>query len=343
MSDWYYSHDGQQKGPVPISELERLVSNGNFDPEKDLVWREGMSDWKPVGSVPELQLRTDQPPESVSHTFESPEPAADPENPYAAPAVQSADHYPTDGSELPEIQPGTEPINIGATIAGAFELTKRHFGMILAIGVIMFAISAGVGLIMGFIDTLIGYTPPDVAELGFSTENPEIDAALAGALDQGSVLNRIVSAIVDVFLGLGIIRVGLNIIDGKSYTIGTLFSQGSVTLRAFLAQILFGLMVGVGLVLLIVPGIYLALRFGQYQHAIVDKGMGIFEAFSYSSRITQDTKMPLLGLIIVLALINVAGFIALIVGLVFTIPLTTLAGILAYRWMQHGSAVVMPR
>ncbi len=55
MSDWYYSHDGQQKGPVPASELERLASSGEFDKAKDLVWREGMADWMPLASVPELQ------------------------------------------------------------------------------------------------------------------------------------------------------------------------------------------------------------------------------------------------------------------------------------------------
>ncbi|MEM1084012.1 MAG: DUF4339 domain-containing protein [Verrucomicrobiota bacterium] len=37
MSDWYYSHEGQQKGPVPVSELQRLAAEGQFDPEKDLV------------------------------------------------------------------------------------------------------------------------------------------------------------------------------------------------------------------------------------------------------------------------------------------------------------------
>ncbi len=54
MSEWYYAHDGEQKGPVPVSELHRLAANGDFDPVNDLVWREGMSDWKPAGTVPEL-------------------------------------------------------------------------------------------------------------------------------------------------------------------------------------------------------------------------------------------------------------------------------------------------
>jgi hypothetical protein len=54
MSQWYYAHDGKQSGPVPESELQRLAADGNFDPEKDLVWREGQPDWKPASTVPEL-------------------------------------------------------------------------------------------------------------------------------------------------------------------------------------------------------------------------------------------------------------------------------------------------
>lgn len=345
MSDWYYSHDGEQKGPVPASELQRLASSGGFDKEKGLVWREGMADWLPVSSVPELQLDTATPSAAPGSGLatDAPTGMTTQDNPYAAPAVQSVDTYPTEGSDLPEIEPGSQPVDIGAVLGRSFELTKRHFGMVLAIGIIMIAISAGTSLVMGFVDTLIGYTPPDVSDMGFSTDNEELDVALSAALDQGSILNRIVCTIVDLFLGLGIVRVGLNIIDNKPYTIGTLFSQSSVTLNAFLGQILFALMLVVGFLLLIVPGVYLALRFGQYQNAIVDKKMGVFEAFSYSARITRDTKLPLLGLFILIFLINIAGAIALLVGLIFTVPLTTAAGLVAYRWMQHGMTITEDR
>jgi hypothetical protein len=343
MSDWYYSHDGQQKGPVPVSELERLADDGEFDPEKDLIWREGMADWKPAASVPELQFRARGSTEIQPSKVEALPQASGPGNPYASPAVQSVDHYPTDGSDLPDIEPGSEPIIIGAVIGRAFELTKRHFGMVLAIGVIMYAISSGVSLVMDSVDSLTGYTPADVSELGFSTDDPTTDALLSNALDSGSILNQIVCTVVNVFLGLGITRVGLNIIDGKPYTIGTLFSQSSVTIRATFAQVLFVIMVGLGTLLLIFPGIYLGLRFGQYQNAIVDKNMGIFEAFGYSAHITQGTKMPLFGLYIMMFLIILGGALALVVGLIFAIPLMTAVGLVGYRWMQHGSAVTADR
>lgn len=56
MSDaqWYYAEDGEQKGPVALAEIQRLVSAKRIQAE-DLVWREGMEDWLPLGEVAELR------------------------------------------------------------------------------------------------------------------------------------------------------------------------------------------------------------------------------------------------------------------------------------------------
>ncbi len=48
--DWYYARGGKQMGPVPSTELKRLAAAGELTPD-DLVWREGLSEWAPAGSV----------------------------------------------------------------------------------------------------------------------------------------------------------------------------------------------------------------------------------------------------------------------------------------------------
>jgi hypothetical protein len=50
QDEWYYARDGRQSGPVSDQELRRLVNDRTLRPE-DLVWREGMADWEPAGSV----------------------------------------------------------------------------------------------------------------------------------------------------------------------------------------------------------------------------------------------------------------------------------------------------
>jgi hypothetical protein len=137
------------------------------------------------------------------------------------------------------------------------------------------------------------------------------------------------------------VRIGLNVVSGKAFSVGMLFGQGDKLFRGFFGGILFGIMVAIGLLLLIVPGIYLALRYGQYMNAIVDKNMGIMDSFAYSSRITENNRMNVFVIALFAILISVAGCLAFIVGILFAYPMTVVMWIVAYRWMQYGGRTVL--
>lgn len=51
--DWFYAQHNQQHGPVTLEALVNMLQQGHLQPG-DLVWREGMANWQPAGSVPEL-------------------------------------------------------------------------------------------------------------------------------------------------------------------------------------------------------------------------------------------------------------------------------------------------
>ena len=55
MSDaaWYYSDHRRQAGPVTADVLREMASSGRLTPQ-DLVWRDGMGDWRPASTVPEI-------------------------------------------------------------------------------------------------------------------------------------------------------------------------------------------------------------------------------------------------------------------------------------------------
>lgn len=349
MSEWYYAHGGEQKGPVPVSELQRLASTGDFDPASDLVWRDGMDDWKPASAVEELtaalQPAREAPPEATTGAEPAP-PAAGDFNPYAAPAapetVMASSGMPE--GERQEIPPGSDPLQVGACISRGFDLMKTNFGMVIAVVVIFGAISWGVGSVLGGIEAALGggvepgfEINPQTGELEPTT--PDITPAQVMV----SIVTNLINQFVSVFLALGMTRIGLNIVDGKEFTIGMMFGEASKLLRAFVASLIYGFGVAIGLLLLIVPGIYIALRFGQYQTAIVDRDMGVIESLAYSSRITEGQKWPLLGLWVLSFLIVIAGVLALCVGVIFAYPIVWLAASVAYRWMQYGSGVAQPR
>jgi GYF domain 2 len=48
--NWFYSVNGQQSGPVSDSQLDELLQSGKIN-SNTLVWHDGMTDWKPFGTV----------------------------------------------------------------------------------------------------------------------------------------------------------------------------------------------------------------------------------------------------------------------------------------------------
>ena len=54
VMSWYYSKNGTQLGPVAEAELSGKIKSGEVA-TSDLVWQEGMGDWKPASQVPAFQ------------------------------------------------------------------------------------------------------------------------------------------------------------------------------------------------------------------------------------------------------------------------------------------------
>jgi uncharacterized RDD family membrane protein YckC len=79
---WYYAiTEGNQQGPVATEELREMIRAGRLA-AKDLVWREGMSNWAEAGTVPELfppEMR--EVPTAVPLSYQSPPPQINYYNP----------------------------------------------------------------------------------------------------------------------------------------------------------------------------------------------------------------------------------------------------------------------
>lgn len=338
MNEWFYARGGQQSGPVTLDQLSELARGGGLDPEKDLVWNGSMPNWLPAGQVAGLfgAAAADSvpppPPEAVSVGAE----AVGTENPYAAPQtpISLPSAAPSSLGMGGEIVPGSDPIVPTECVRRGFDLTKRHFPTILLVGVVYFAISMALSMVMGAIQ--------GVGEAGsIRFENGEVVQTPASPVMVGvSILLQIINQVVSIYLGLGLTRVALNLLSGAPVAVGQLFGEGDKLLRGIGGGILFGLMVVVGLVLLIVPGIYLALRYGQYMVALVDKNLPLMEAFRYSSSLTTNNRLNLFWLALLGMLITLAGLLACGVGLIFAGPVAWLSWIAAYRWMQYGRRAV---
>jgi len=112
-------------------------------------------------------------------------------------------------------------------------------------------------------------------------------------------------------------------------------------------SVLIAIIVILGLLLLIVPGILLALAFSMAPYLVIEKRMWTMSALKESWRLTKGSwwKLFLLGL--TMAVMNFIGAFLLLIGLLVTVPISILAMVHAYRVLAGRSvaeevAVVAP-
>jgi len=152
-----------------------------------------------------------------------------------------------------------------------------------------------------------------------------IDAAFTGSTEEPSIVGLIVNIGLGTLLSMGATALYLVAHDSPEAADLALLWHPQPFWKYLGMSILVALVIGVGLILLIVPGIIFALMFMFSPFIVIERELGPIDAMSESSRITRGHKWPLLGLLVLLILINVLGLLALVVGLLVTIPVSTLA------------------
>lgn len=114
-------------------------------------------------------------------------------------------------------------------------------------------------------------------------------------------------------------------------------------LRFFLGSLLVGILVLLGLVLLIVPGIILGLALSFVTLLIIERNLGPIAAIKESARITKGKRWKLLLLGLANFGILILGIIALGVGLLVAIPVVWLSSVHAYRVLSTQAGEPKPK
>lgn len=103
------------------------------------------------------------------------------------------------------------------------------------------------------------------------------------------------------------------------------------------ATVIISFLVLAGLILLIVPGLILMTLFAFTKFLVIDRNLGPIEAMKESVRISRGHRLDLFLLLLVLIIINILGVIALLVGLLVTVPVSVLTLAHAYRTLSSTS------
>jgi hypothetical protein len=129
--------------------------------------------------------------------------------------------------------------------------------------------------------------------------------------DEGGVLLGLAAAAISViatfwYQGM-IVEAVRDIIDGRrDHTIGSLFSAAAPFIwPLFAVGVLAGIAIGIGLLLLIVPGLFLLTIWAVLVPSIVIDRTGVFGAFGRSRQLVRGDGWRVFGVIVVLFLLQV--------------------------------------
>ena len=186
----------------------------------------------------------------------------------------------------------------------------------------------GVSLICTAIPEIIDRASTSIPEMvGQSGGSTEFVYLLIVAL---FVLNTLVS----IRISMGMVCMGLATVNGKTVKIGDLLAKPQLFWRYVLASISFGLMIMVGLILLVVPGVYLAARFLPVHYVLVERETGVLESFRQAERLTAGYRgklidFILLGIAALVVLTAILFFIAMMSSLPVSEVFALLIGVVA--------------
>lgn len=147
----------------------------------------------------------------------------------------------------------------------------------------------------------------------------------------GEGVAALISIFLSIMVSLGAVTFALRAHDDiASVKLGDLWNPQPFW-RYLGATILTWLIVTVGFLLLIVPGVIAALGLYFASYFVIDRGAGPIDALKQSWHMTKGHKWQLFLFSLVLVGLNLLGLLALVIGIFVTVPITWLAITHAYR------------
>jgi hypothetical protein len=147
----------------------------------------------------------------------------------------------------------------------------------------------------------------------------------------GGILFSVFRVVFNLGISVGVLKIWLKMTREEHWEWSELWSHFPLLPNYFLGCILYLLIILGGLLLLVIPGIIWSYKYQFIPFLIVDKGLGPLEAMRMSARMTQGVKWDLLAFYSAVTTIVYLGLIALLVGLLVSIPVAVVAYLAMYQ------------
>ncbi|REK12717.1 MAG: hypothetical protein DWQ37_10830 [Planctomycetota bacterium] len=234
--------------------------------------------------APAMPSSAAPPPEASANPYSSPTAMADPE-------VAAGGFHPS-------------RIDLGETFSRTWQIYKSRLGATL-----------GGALLAWFMMAVCnGLTNALIAPIGMAIGD---DAGLA----VNFILTQLASIAVSAFFLVGIARYTLQIARGQPAEIGQIFSGGPLFLRAFAIQLVLFVGTAIGMLLLIIPGVIVALMLSQSIFVLADHGTGVGDSLRLSMTAMKGNKLTLFALYLVTGLLAIVVIVfTCFIGFFFVVP-----------------------
>ncbi len=220
--------------------------------------------------------------------------------------------------------------SIKEALGNGWRLATGRFWFYAGLVLITFAVAMAPELINRAFGVLLPSHGTDISAA-------QVLVAVVGGL--GVFVMSLVSMALNSYLDMGAKRLTMRAVRGNAVTYNDLISEPVPYLNYLLASLLAGAIVFFGFLLLIIPGIYFGIALSLVGYVVIDRKLGPVEAVQQGWNLTRGVrgKLALFGSVVML--VNIAGALCLLVGLLVTIPLTMLAMADVYRQLADNKPI----
>lgn len=150
----------------------------------------------------------------------------------------------------------------------------------------------------------------------------------------GMLVSTLISYIISSVFALGYIKNMFQTMDGDEPQFSAYMQSPAKLLSYMIAGLIWGVIVCIGLIIFIIPGIYLYVRLQFFGQFIVDENAGAVDSLRKSWNLTRGHAMPLSGLFLAQILILLVGIILFLIGMFVAYPLVVMSQCYVYRLLN---------
>ncbi len=204
---------------------------------------------------------------------------------------------------------------VGEALTEAWQRTKGAKGTVWGAMGVMYLVMLVLGFGLVYLQMSSGLSPEST-----------------GGVWLGIGIDALTSAVSTLFTA-GLMYIGVCLAAEKSCSWKTIIEGFPVAVQLLVATILMSLLIVSGLILLILPGIYLAVGYTLTLPLMLDRRLGPWEAMEKSRKAIHKVWWKVFGLFFVMGLITAVSAIPLGIGLIWTLPMNVVLCGVVYRYL----------